>query len=102
MILALIGAALAISTPFIVNAIVDNVSSIVFHSKCTYHNHLLLYFFHLKQLRLVPGTVMYKFWEESPVPMYIRFYFFNVTNSEDVVKFNAKPILEELGPYTYS
>lgn len=45
---------------------------------------------------------MYKFWEESPVPMYIRFYFFNVTNSEDVVKFNAKPILEELGPYTYS
>lgn len=44
---------------------------------------------------------MYKFWEESPVPMYINFYLFNVTNSEDVINFKAKPIVQEIGPYVY-
>lgn len=45
---------------------------------------------------------MYKFWLESPVPMYISFYMFNVTNSEDVIKNKAKPIVQEIGPYTYT
>ena len=45
---------------------------------------------------------MYDFWLESPVPMYIRFYMFNVTNAEDVIRIHAKPIVQELGPYTYT
>ena len=45
---------------------------------------------------------MYQFWEESPVPMYIRFYLFNVTNSDDVINNKAKPVVEEIGPFTYT
>ena len=44
---------------------------------------------------------MYKFWENSPVPMYIRFYLFNVTNSREVIEFQDKPIVQQLGPYTF-
>jgi len=36
------------------------------------------------------------------VPMYIYMYLFNVTNAEDVLNFKAKPILEQIGPYTYT
>lgn len=53
-------------------------------------------------MKLVPGTINYDFWQESPVPMYLTCYMFNVTNSEDVVKNNSKPIVQQLGPYTFS
>ncbi|XP_037070531.1 protein croquemort-like [Pollicipes pollicipes] len=36
------------------------------------------------------------------VPIYMKFYFWNVTNADDVIGKKAKPILEELGPYVYS
>ncbi len=49
-----------------------------------------------------PGTVMYKTWTDSPVPMYLRFYLFNVTNTDDVVRHQAKPDLVEMGPYTFT
>lgn len=45
---------------------------------------------------------MYRFWEHSPVPMYIRFYMFTVENSEDVIQYGHKPIVKELGPYTFA
>jgi hypothetical protein len=35
-----------------------------------------------------------------PIPMFSSFYFFNVTNPEDVAK-GAKPIVKEMGPYVY-
>ncbi|GMH35846.1 hypothetical protein BSKO_03714 [Bryopsis sp. KO-2023] len=34
-------------------------------------------------------------------PTYMKFYFFNITNLEDVREKGSKPVLEELGPYTY-
>jgi hypothetical protein len=35
--------------------------------------------------------------------MYIRFYLYNVTNSEDVLRDNTtKPIVQEIGPFTYT
>ena len=49
-----------------------------------------------------PGTVMYKSWTDSPLPMYLRFYLFNVTNTDDVVRHQAKPDLVEMGPYTFT
>ena len=33
--------------------------------------------------------------------MYTKFYLFNITNSEDVVNNQAKPILQQLGPYVF-
>ncbi len=55
-----------------------------------------------QQFKLYPGTQMYEFWEVSPVPMYIYMYLYNVTNAEDVINFKAKPILQQVGPYTYT
>ena len=38
---------------------------------------------------------------EVPVPMFSKFYFFDVLNPGLVVGRNEKPILEERGPYTF-
>lgn len=47
------------------------------------------------------GTLSYSRWMQPPVQLYIRFYLFNVTNSQDVIDHHAKPTLQELGPYTF-
>ncbi|XP_063591608.1 lysosome membrane protein 2-like isoform X2 [Penaeus indicus] len=36
-----------------------------------------------------------------PVPIYMQFWFFNVTNPDAIRYHGAKPILQEVGPYTY-
>lgn len=43
---------------------------------------------------------MYQEWMNPPVPIYMKFYVFNVTNAEEFVN-GGKPNLEENGPYTY-
>ncbi len=40
-------------------------------------------------------------WEEPPIDMYIKVYLFNITNSEEVLNNEAKPILQQCGPYTF-
>ncbi|XP_035225553.1 protein croquemort-like [Stegodyphus dumicola] len=54
-----------------------------------------------ENLILSPEAEPYEYWRVIPVPIYARFYFFNVTNAKDVVQNNAKPYLQELGPYTF-
>ncbi|KAK4299017.1 hypothetical protein Pmani_028673 [Petrolisthes manimaculis] len=36
-----------------------------------------------------------------PVPIYMQFYLFNVTNPDEIRTKGAKPIIREVGPYTY-
>ncbi|KAK7066711.1 Scavenger receptor class B, member 2 [Halocaridina rubra] len=36
-----------------------------------------------------------------PVPIYMQFYLFNVTNPDEIRFHGAKPALQEVGPYTY-
>ena len=43
----------------------------------------------------------YDIWEDVPVPVYLNFYFFNVTNSEAVQLGLEAPKLSQLGPYSY-
>lgn len=43
---------------------------------------------------------MRKAWEESPVPIPLRIYLFNVTNPDEVDA-GEKPNLQEVGPYTF-
>jgi len=54
------------------------------------------------QLELVPGTIGFKKWagEESIVPAFKRFTVFNFTNPEGT-KAGEKPIVVEVGPFTY-
>lgn len=54
-----------------------------------------------KQIALVPGSLSYPKWESPPVPIYQKFYFYNVTNAAEIEQFGQKPQLEEIGPFTY-
>ncbi|ELK37104.1 Lysosome membrane protein 2 [Myotis davidii] len=46
------------------------------------------------------GSEAFDSWKQPPVPVYIQFYFFNVTNPEEILG-GEIPRLEEVGPYTY-
>jgi len=55
-----------------------------------------------KQMDLTdPESDGYKYFIEPPVPVLIKFTFFEVSNYEDVNSGTAKPMLVERGPYTY-
>ncbi|XP_055952441.1 protein croquemort-like [Argiope bruennichi] len=54
-----------------------------------------------ENLILSPEAEPYEYWKVVPVPIYARFYFFNVTNTKDILEIDAKPHVEELGPYTF-
>lgn len=53
------------------------------------------------QIALVPSSQSYPMWKDIPVPVYQKFYFFNVTNAQEIESRGHKPILEEVGPFTY-
>ncbi|KAG5272034.1 hypothetical protein AALO_G00160920 [Alosa alosa] len=46
------------------------------------------------------GTDAFAAWENPPPPVYMQFYFFNLTNPIEVLA-GDKPAVVELGPYTY-
>ncbi|XP_056424684.1 lysosome membrane protein 2 isoform X2 [Hyla sarda] len=46
------------------------------------------------------GTEVYHDWLNPPPPIYMQFYFFNVTNPLEVLD-GEKPVVDEIGPYTY-
>ncbi|GJQ79424.1 Snmp2 [Trypoxylus dichotomus] len=51
--------------------------------------------------RLEIGTPQYNRWTEPPHPIFLKVYFFNITNSDLVTINGSKPIVEEIGPYVY-
>ncbi|CAG2166400.1 unnamed protein product, partial [Oppiella nova] len=51
--------------------------------------------------KLEPNTEAYKLWKDIPLPIYQKFYFFNVTNGADIERLGSKPVLVEMGPYVY-
>lgn len=54
-----------------------------------------------QQLELRPDSPAYPYWHSMSFPMYMKVFFWNVTNSEEVLLEGARPVLRELGPYTY-
>ncbi|XP_050293736.1 uncharacterized protein LOC126734243 [Anthonomus grandis grandis] len=50
---------------------------------------------------LNPGSYIYDVWRKNPIPMSLDLYLFNWTNPEDVLNGTSKPILQELGPYSF-
>eukprot|EP00091_Calanus_sinicus_P002766 TRINITY_DN12871_c0_g1_i1.p1 TRINITY_DN12871_c0_g1~~TRINITY_DN12871_c0_g1_i1.p1 ORF type:complete len:183 (-),score=40.12 TRINITY_DN12871_c0_g1_i1:331-879(-) len=53
------------------------------------------------QLVIEEGTAAYNAWVETPIPVYTKFYFFDMLNPSDLFHSHEKPILEERGPYTF-
>ncbi|XP_053559378.1 lysosome membrane protein 2 [Bombina bombina] len=46
------------------------------------------------------GTEVFEAWVNPPPPIYMQFYFFNVTNPLEILS-GETPVVDEIGPYTY-
>ncbi|XP_077441939.1 lysosome membrane protein 2-like [Vanacampus margaritifer] len=53
-----------------------------------------------KEIVLVEGSRVFESWKRPPPPVYMEYFFFNVTNVEDFLA-GAKPVVNQVGPYTY-
>lgn len=56
----------------------------------------------LQQLPLNEGSMTYDMWRKPPVTPIMRVYVYNVTNADEFLNDKQKPVVQELGPYTYS
>ncbi|KAI3362214.1 hypothetical protein L3Q82_012544 [Scortum barcoo] len=53
-----------------------------------------------KEIVLVEGSRVFESWKTPPPPVYMEFFFFNVTNVDEILE-GAKPEVIQVGPYTY-
>ncbi|KAK3870639.1 hypothetical protein Pcinc_024147 [Petrolisthes cinctipes] len=53
-----------------------------------------------KKLMLVPGSQTLENFKSPPVPIFMQFYLFNITNSNEVLQ-GATPVVQQIGPYTF-
>ncbi|XP_053196304.1 lysosome membrane protein 2c [Scomber japonicus] len=53
-----------------------------------------------KEIVLKNGTDAFDAWENPPAPIYMQFYFFNLTNPLEMLD-GDRPAVVEIGPYTY-
>ncbi|XP_035712600.1 lysosome membrane protein 2 [Folsomia candida] len=53
-----------------------------------------------EQVRLVNGSETFNRWRDVPVPIFVKFHLFNVTNPKQVL-IGEKAILQEVGPFTF-
>ncbi|NWW87843.1 SCRB1 protein, partial [Rhynochetos jubatus] len=54
----------------------------------------------LQNVRIDPSSISFNMWKDIPVPFYMSVYFFEVLNPKDVLQ-EAKPVLNQRGPYVY-
>ncbi|KAL0596061.1 Lysosome membrane protein 2 [Plecturocebus cupreus] len=66
----------------------------------TNHHTRLIFLNRERNIVLRNGTEAFDSWEKPPLPVYTQFYFFNVTNPEEILR-GETPRVEEVGPYTY-
>jgi hypothetical protein len=53
------------------------------------------------KLVLNPKNPSFELWKDLPLPIFQKFYFFNVTNPSEVQKNGDRPRLQEVGPFVY-
>ncbi|GLV36663.1 epithelial membrane protein [Carabus blaptoides fortunei] len=53
------------------------------------------------EVTLKEGARVFKLWSKPPVTPVIKVYVYNVTNADEFLNNGSKPILDEVGPYTY-
>ncbi|KAJ3605416.1 hypothetical protein NHX12_027463 [Muraenolepis orangiensis] len=54
-----------------------------------------------REITLTEGSRVFETWKSPPPPVYMQYFFFNVTNAEDFLKNKTRPVLSQVGPYTY-
>lgn len=55
----------------------------------------------LRRLVLRDNSEFAQIWENPPITPHLKVYFFNLTNPKEFFAGTAKPVVEEVGPYTY-
>jgi len=55
----------------------------------------------LNKLTLSRSSDTFYIWEDPPISPHLKVYFWNFTNPEAFFTGKAKPVLKEVGPYTY-
>lgn len=63
--------------------------------------YTLIYRIISERLVIAKGSETYEKWKKIPMPVYYRYYFFNVTNAIEIERNGAKPVVREIGPFTY-
>ncbi|KAL4617317.1 lysosome membrane protein 2-like [Arapaima gigas] len=53
-----------------------------------------------KEIILKEGSRVFDSWKNPPPPVYMQYFFFNVTNPEEFLA-GKKPVVTQVGPYTY-
>ncbi|KAK9754237.1 CD36 family [Popillia japonica] len=53
------------------------------------------------QIVLRPGSQTFDLWSKPPVNPVYKVYIFNVTNADEFLNNQSKPIVNEVGPYVY-
>ena len=55
----------------------------------------------LNKLVLRNSSDFAEIWERPPITPHLKVYFFNLTNAEKFFNGTERPIVREVGPYTY-
>ncbi|XP_034565557.1 lysosome membrane protein 2-like isoform X2 [Notolabrus celidotus] len=53
-----------------------------------------------REIVLVEGSRVFESWKTPPPPVYMEYFFFNVTNVDEFLQ-GEKPEVKQVGPYTY-
>ncbi|XP_049907418.1 lysosome membrane protein 2a isoform X2 [Epinephelus moara] len=53
-----------------------------------------------KEITLTEKSQVFESWKNPPPPVYMEYYFFNVTNAEEFIM-GGKAAVKQIGPYTY-
>lgn len=80
----------------IVNTVLTVIALLVFFGAPFVMDRMLL-----ESLVLRDHSLLLEKYTTVPIPIRVKFYFFNVENPDSVEFEGAKPILRERGPYTF-
>lgn len=61
----------------------------------------LFFFFIFQEITLAKGSRVLEGWINPPPPVYMQYFFFNVTNANEFKAGKEKPRVTQMGPYTY-
>lgn len=53
-----------------------------------------------REMEVVEGSLSYKMWKKTPIPLVLKIYIWNITNHEAFIE-GEKPVLQECGPYIW-
>ena len=59
-----------------------------------------IHFMPQQEIVLVEGSRVWAAWKNPPPPVYMEYFFYNVTNVKEILQ-GAKPEVNQVGPYTY-